>query len=83
MSHLTPEEILSVLKTAKGRSIRDWAMILVAFKHGLRASEVCNLKTGGALMWFLRSPERIPPLRPNPLAIPVSILLAPVRQFQG
>jgi site-specific recombinase XerD len=44
MSHLTPDEILSILKTAKGRSIRDWAMILVAFKHGLRASEVCNLK---------------------------------------
>ena len=29
----------------KSQSIRNWAMILTAFSHGLRASEVCNLKT--------------------------------------
>lgn len=43
---LTPEETLAVLRAAKERSIRDWAMILVAYRHGLRASEVCGLRLG-------------------------------------
>lgn len=41
---LSPEETLSVLRTAKEQSIRDWAMILMAYRHGLRASEVCGLR---------------------------------------
>jgi len=41
---LTPEETLAVLRTAKERSLRDWAMILLAYRHGLRASEVCGLR---------------------------------------
>jgi site-specific recombinase XerD len=44
MTFLTPVETLAVLKVAKQRSIRDWAMILLAYRHGLRASEVCRLK---------------------------------------
>ena len=44
VTYLTPEEILAVLKTARKRSVRDWAMILLAYRHGLRASEVCGLK---------------------------------------
>jgi site-specific recombinase XerD len=44
MTALTPEEILSVLKAARAHSTRDWGMILLAYRHGLRASEVCNLK---------------------------------------
>src|SRR4029077_10580370 len=44
MTYLSPEEILAVLKAARARSIRDWAMILFAYRHGLRASEVCGLK---------------------------------------
>jgi site-specific recombinase XerD len=44
MTFLTPEETLAVLKTARERSVRDWAMILLAYRHGLRASEVCSLK---------------------------------------
>jgi len=44
MVHLTPEELLVVLKTARSRSDRDWAMILLVYRHGLRASEVCDLK---------------------------------------
>ncbi len=44
MEHLTEKELLSVLKAAKEQSIRDWAMILVAYKHALRASETANLK---------------------------------------
>ena len=44
MTFLTPMETLALLKVAKQRSIRDWAMILLAYRHGLRASEVCRLK---------------------------------------
>ncbi len=46
MTHLTPGELLSVLKAARARSARDWAMVLLAYRHGLRASEVCGLKLG-------------------------------------
>jgi site-specific recombinase XerD len=41
---LTTDETLAVLKAARARSARDWAMILLAYKHGLRASEVCGVK---------------------------------------
>lgn len=34
MEHLTEKELLSILKTAKERSIRDWALILTIYKHG-------------------------------------------------
>ena len=44
MTFLTPVDTLAVLKAAKRRSTRDWAMILLAYRHGLRASEVCRLK---------------------------------------
>jgi site-specific recombinase XerD len=44
MTFLSPDEILRVLRIAKERSARDHCMILVAYRHGLRASEVCNLK---------------------------------------
>ena len=33
-----------MLRAAKAKGAREWAMILVAYKHGLRASEVCNLR---------------------------------------
>ena len=46
MQALTNYEILSVLKLAASESKRNHAMILLAFKHGLRASEVCNLRLG-------------------------------------
>ncbi|MFZ0737562.1 MAG: tyrosine-type recombinase/integrase [Candidatus Acidiferrales bacterium] len=41
---LTPQETLDLLKAARKRSTRDWAMILLAYRHGLRASEVCGIK---------------------------------------
>ena len=44
MQALTEREILAVLKIAS-ESKRNLAMILLGFKHGLRASEVCGLKT--------------------------------------
>ena len=47
MVHLTPDELLSVLKVARERSSRDWAMILLAYRHGMRASELCGNENGG------------------------------------
>src|ERR1700681_3530307 len=44
MTILTPAERLALLKAAKKRSTRDWAMILLAYRHGLRASEVCGIR---------------------------------------
>ncbi len=44
MNHLVPDELLKVLKAARSRSARDWCMILLAYRHGMRASEVCDLK---------------------------------------
>jgi hypothetical protein len=35
MTFLTTEETLAVLKAARERSTRDWAMILIAYRHGL------------------------------------------------
>src|SRR5579875_764225 len=44
MIALEPGELVRLLKAARERSIRDWTMLLVAYCHGLRASEVCNLR---------------------------------------
>jgi type 1 fimbriae regulatory protein FimB len=44
MKALTPEEIVKVLKIAAKESARNHAMILLAYRHGMRASEVCGLK---------------------------------------
>jgi integrase len=44
MIHLEPAEVLSVLRAAKAKGAREWAMIVVAYKHGMRASEICNLR---------------------------------------
>ena len=41
---LTEDELLSVLRTAKAKSIHDWAMILTTYSHGLRAAETCGLR---------------------------------------
>jgi type 1 fimbriae regulatory protein FimB len=41
---LEPAEVLAILRTAKAKGAREWAMVLVAYKHGMRASEVCNLR---------------------------------------
>jgi type 1 fimbriae regulatory protein FimB len=44
MDYLTPDELLIVLRAARAHSAREWAMILLAYRHGMRASEVCNLR---------------------------------------
>lgn len=43
MKALTPDEVMKVLKAASG-SKRNLAMVLLAYRHGMRASEICNLK---------------------------------------
>src|SRR5580704_11508378 len=44
MTFLTTTEILAVLRIAKARSACDHAAILMTYRHGMRASEVCGLK---------------------------------------
>jgi type 1 fimbriae regulatory protein FimB/type 1 fimbriae regulatory protein FimE len=44
--HLTPDEVEVLVEAAKANrhGLRDATMILVAFRHGLRAAEVCDLR---------------------------------------
>ena len=44
MKALDPQQVECILKVASQRSKRDHAMILLCYKHGLRASEICGLK---------------------------------------
>lgn len=41
---LTKDELLALLRVARASSVRDFAMILLGYKHGMRASEVCGLR---------------------------------------
>jgi type 1 fimbriae regulatory protein FimB len=43
MKALNQDELLKVLRLAS-TNVRDHAMILLAFRHGMRASEICNLE---------------------------------------
>lgn len=42
---LSPKELLTLLEVARADSLRDWLMILVSYRHGLRAGEVTALRT--------------------------------------
>jgi integrase len=55
--YLTPKEVEKLIKAAKdGRwGHRDATLVLVAFRHGLRASEVCDLEW--SQVEFGRSPS--------------------------
>jgi integrase len=46
MIHLEPHELLSLLRSAKAKGAREWGMLVLAYKHGLRVSEICNLRLG-------------------------------------
>jgi type 1 fimbriae regulatory protein FimB len=46
LTFLTQNEMKALLDGAKRRGVRDFAMILLAYRHGLRASEVCNITIG-------------------------------------
>jgi integrase len=43
--HLTPGEVEALIEAAKANRCghRDTTMILLAFRHGLRAAELCDL----------------------------------------
>ncbi len=43
MEYLTRDELYKLLTEARRKSERDWLMLLVAYRHGLRASEVVSL----------------------------------------
>jgi type 1 fimbriae regulatory protein FimB len=43
MCFLKPDELLALLRAAKAHGSREHAMVLTAYSHGLRASEVCEL----------------------------------------
>jgi type 1 fimbriae regulatory protein FimB len=42
MQGLTQKEVVSVIRMAE--TVRNQAMIAIAYRHGMRASEVCGLK---------------------------------------
>jgi type 1 fimbriae regulatory protein FimB/type 1 fimbriae regulatory protein FimE len=46
-SNLTPGEVEALIEAAKTNRYghRDATMILIAFRHGLRAAEVCDLRS--------------------------------------
>jgi len=44
MTHLTTAQMSRLLELAKVRDIRLYGMILLGWRHGLRASEICNLR---------------------------------------
>src|SRR6266849_10758552 len=44
MKYWQPVELLRVLEQAKKKSARNHCLILLAYKHGLRATEICRLK---------------------------------------
>jgi integrase len=91
MTFLTPDETLTVLRVGRSRSIRDWAMILLAYRHGLRASEVCGLKLadidlkGGSisirrLKGSMQTVQPLYPHRGQPLLDETSALRAWLRE---
>jgi integrase len=41
---LSEKELVTVLKQARATSARDWAMTLLSWRHGMRASEIVGLK---------------------------------------
>jgi site-specific recombinase XerD len=43
LQFLTQGELRALLAKAKQRGIRDYAMVLLAYRHGLRASELCTI----------------------------------------
>src|SRR5882757_1688944 len=44
MKYWQPAELLRVLEQAKKKSARNHCLVLLAYKHGLRATEICRLK---------------------------------------
>jgi integrase len=45
VGHFTQEQMLTLLRTVRASSERDYLAVLVAYNHAMRASEVCQLRT--------------------------------------
>src|ERR1019366_983217 len=50
-THLTESEMLDILELARKVNARDWAMLVVAFHHGLRVTEVLELTLANSINW--------------------------------
>jgi type 1 fimbriae regulatory protein FimE len=50
-THLTEAEILELLELARQTDPRAWAIFALAFNHGLRVTEVLNLRLDGDINW--------------------------------
>jgi len=50
-THLTESEMLEILELARKTCPRDWAMIAIAFHHGLRVTEVLQLSLADSINW--------------------------------
>jgi len=53
MMHLQKDQLLTLLRTAKEHSERDWLLFTVAYLHGLRISEVLSLTPSNVRDGFL------------------------------
>jgi type 1 fimbriae regulatory protein FimB len=93
MTFLTTDETLAILKAAREHATRDWTMILFAYRHGLRASEVCGLKLADIdlkagsisirrLKGSLQTVQPLYPHRGQPLLDEMSALRAWLRERQ-
>jgi integrase len=50
-THLTEGEIADLLELARKTDPRAWAIFALAFNHGLRVTEVLNLRLEGDINW--------------------------------
>src|ERR1700704_4387738 len=86
--HLTPGEVDALIEAAKANRYghRDATMILVAFRHGLRAAEVCDLRWDqvsfdSAVMHVRRAKGGISSTLPLPAILKVSIWAGLIQFF--
>lgn len=90
-ANLTRDELTNLLRAARAHRERDWLMILLAFNHGLRASEVVNLQGDNVRDGFLTvqrlkgSLKTVQPLmeHANPLLNEKEALFAFVQKTSG
>jgi integrase len=71
--HFTPDEVESLLEAAQGNrhGHRDATMVLLTYRHGLRAAEVCDLRWdqvdfAGAVLHVRRVKNGTPSTHPDP-----------------
>jgi type 1 fimbriae regulatory protein FimB len=50
-THLTEQELFEILELARRTSARDWAILAIAFHHGLRVTEVLQLSLADSINW--------------------------------